>query len=171
MASCEMCGVEISTPKKINVAGTQMSVCSSCSSKGNLVESEGPQSRIFYKRAKVEDVFDVVSNYISIINRELAKKNLTVHQLARIINIKESSLNKYMSGKISLDVTTARKIESYFKIQLVVKVEGKSDAEILDEMQRNEEEEKPQNLADMILAKIKSSQQSKIIVNKEKNKT
>jgi len=37
-------------------------------------------------------------------------------------------------------------------------------------MQRNEEQEKPQNLADMILAKIKGSQQSKIFGTKGQNK-
>jgi len=101
-------------------------------------------------------VLNNIEDYLSQINRALAKRNIDVHHLARAVNIKESTLSKFMTAKFKPEINIARKIEDFLGLDLVCEIDDdtkKSESMILDEM--NKEDEKPQNLADMILEKIK----------------
>jgi len=80
-------------------------------------------------------VLDVVSNYAALINATLSKKGLNLHQLARALNIKESTINKYTSGKLKPDVDTARKIQHFLEIKLL---EEKEEVDTQDFMSRGD---------------------------------
>ena len=103
MVACEMCGTDSSGLKEVRIAGTQMRVCNNCSRHGVSTEDKPAVSRTFYKKSRGEEIeFEVVENYASLVNSELGKKGINSHQLARAINVKESSLHKYLSSKIKI---------------------------------------------------------------------
>jgi putative transcription factor len=156
MSSCELCGKETNKLYKVKIMGSILNVCSECSSKGTLIEEKKDLSKTFYhKRKNQEEDLEIIPNYVSLINSELTKRNLDIHKFARGINIKESILSKMLSGKLKLDIQTARKIENFLEIKLIEKVEvKKSTTQILEEMKKNEENEKPLSLGDLIMQKL-----------------
>lgn len=124
MVVCELCGADVQTLKETKIAGTHMKVCNNCIKHGQAIEIEPNKAYMFKKKIKSDEKsFDVKKNAPSIINSELSKKGLTVHHLARSLNIKQSSLLKYTTGKLKLDVETARKIERFLETSLVEEVE------------------------------------------------
>jgi putative transcription factor len=125
MAVCELCGSQSQALTPIKVAGSTMSVCNSCKSMGKEQFST-QKSHTFKRRIHEKTQEEVVSNYSSMINSALAKKGLQIQQLARMLNIKESTLNKFFTGKIKPDIETAKKLERFFEIRLVEEVSSSS---------------------------------------------
>jgi uncharacterized protein (TIGR00270 family) len=153
MVACEMCGTDSSTLKEVRIAGTQMRVCNNCSRHGVSTEGKAQVSRTFYKKKRGEEIeFDVVDNYASLINSELGKRGLTSHQLARTINVKESSLNKYLSNKIKIDIISAKKIETFLEITLTKEVQS---VNVDDYMEEPEETESNSSLGDLLMKQLK----------------
>lgn len=152
MVACEMCGKDVPTLNNAVVAGTQMKVCSSCLRHGNSIEEKVEPSKTFYKKKKAQAIeLAVVDNYASMINSELSKRSMNVQQLARAINIKESSLNKYLSNKIKIDVLTAKKIEKYLELSLTKEVESVNVQDYMDE----ESQEEASSLGDLLMKQLK----------------
>ena len=118
MVTCEACGNETTKLVQVRISGSVMSVCGNCKSLGTLIDKTQGDLSYSFKKNQNENL-EVISNYSSVINKELAKRGFDFHQLAKGTNIKESSLTKYLSGKIHLDVETARKIEHFLEIKLV----------------------------------------------------
>jgi len=143
MTSCEMCGKEGGL-SKVQVAGTKMNLCSSCSIHGKT-EEKSNSGVSFYKR-KREEILEkeVVSNAVQLIQKKLSVKDMNVHHLARAINIKESSLQKYMSGKIKIDLQAASKIEFFLEIKITEEAKTVSVDDYL------QEEDEPLSLGDLI---------------------
>jgi len=154
MAICELCGRETSSLTKINAAGSIVKACDNCKSMGKVldVEKNINQKHSFYKRKKETTEYEVMHNASSIVNSNIAKKQLTIQQLARQLNIKESSLNKILSGKVSFDLGTARKLETFFEVKLTQEVE-ESNFNIEDVMSDDKEEDN--NLGSMLMKKLK----------------
>jgi len=157
MVACELCGKEVDRPIKVEVAGTKMNACTSCRKMGKVL---GPSvdsansNHTFYKKKKELVEKEVISNATSIVNSNLAKKGLNVQQLARILNIKESTLNKILSGKLILDLIVARKLENYFEINLTQDAEN-SNINPQDYMASSQETVEPSSLGDLLLQKLK----------------
>ena len=128
MAFCELCGKIVDSTTTVKVAGTLVSSCSNCKGLGASVDIGGIDKTLktFRPRNKTQEVLEVVPNYTNLLNSSLGKKDINLHQLAHVLNIKESSLNKYFSGKIQPNIEMARKLENYLSIKLVVIVETKS---------------------------------------------
>ena len=149
METCEMCGTTKDSLFNIKVAGSNMKVCSNCKSMGTVIEKEKNYTHSFKKRTKLEKTsIEVIEKYAPIINRALAKKNYTVHQLARAINIKESSLQKYLTNKVHLDLDTARKLENFLEITLTEETTGQKID--MDSIMENEDDKTPLSLGDLI---------------------
>lgn len=151
MASCELCGKSNVNTKPVKVAGTVMNVCSLCNSFGSSMEKKGPISHTFYKKVKEEENLVVCKNYSSLISSTLAKKNLTLHHLAKALNIKESTLNKAISGKIHLELETARRIEKFLEITLI---EDAQPVRVDDYLLGEKEEEVSNSLGDLLKKKL-----------------
>lgn len=160
MVTCEMCGKDAENLNSVKVAGSLVRVCSNCRHLGKSQEVEGPISKSFFKKKNVQVEMEVVPKYTSIITSTLAKKGLDLHQLARVISIKESTLNKFMSGKFAPELDIAKRIGHYLEIPLVREVEVKSDSLVLEEMNK-EDKYVPENLADMIMRKMKEGKDKK----------
>lgn len=125
MAFCEFSGKEVDRVVSVNIAGTTINVAPQYANLGKQQIEEKAREHSFYKRRKTNVEYEVVSNFTQVVNKEISKRGWTLHQLARVSNIKESSLQKYMQGKLYLDIDTARKLESCLKIVLVEEVSGK----------------------------------------------
>jgi len=153
MAICELCGNNASSLIKINVAGSTVNTCNNCKSMGKVLnyEKKENQKHSFYKRKKEITEYEVISNASSIVNSNIGKRGINIQQLARQLNIKESSLNKILSGKVSFDLSTARKLETFFEIKLTQEVE-ESNFNVEDIM--NSDDEKTDSLADMLRKKM-----------------
>ncbi len=162
MVTCEFCGKEVSSTVVVRSAGSNLNACHNCKHLGNVVETNdlNPLSHSFRRIKKTTNTtFEVVQDYASQINRALANKGLNIKQLARVLNIKDTTLNKYCSGKIKPDVTTARKVESYFGIKLVEEVEAVSINED-DYVEKDVKgDESDMSLGDMLMKKLKEKEE------------
>jgi uncharacterized protein (TIGR00270 family) len=131
MASCEMCGGDASL-QPVKVAGSLMKLCSSCSVHGKSLQNE-TTSVSFYKRKKEVKEYQINDDAIETIQKKLSQKGWDVHQLARAISIKESTLQKYMTKKLKLDLENARKIEKFLEISLVSEVSSQSIEDFIED--------------------------------------
>ncbi len=160
MATCEMCGIQSENLTLIKTVGTNMRVCQNCSKLGQSIEEKKEQStHTFYKRKKDEETsYEVISNYQSLINSALAKKDLTVHHLANTLNVKESTLNKVLTGKFPPEVTLAKRIGNFLNINLVNEIlESNITSESIEKLKvcKDDKENSTINLADLIKEKLK----------------
>lgn len=159
MGTCEMCGIQTDNLINVKTVGSEIKVCSKCSRMGKTLEHKGPVSHSFYKNSKKEDVsFEVISNYQSLINSTLAKKNLTIHHLANTLNIKESTLNKILTGKFAPEISIARKIENFLDIKLVIESTNSSKNQDVDDLEteiNDDINDSKMNLADLIKEKLR----------------
>lgn len=157
MATCELCGKQTSKLIKIDIAGSRVLACDNCKNTGRIIKQEEDLTNLkhsFKKKQKNNIKQEVISNYSQILNKTIAKKGLNIHQLAKALNIKESSLNKYFSGKIQPDVETALKIGRYLEINLLENVENTNNEDFLEE---NESQNESQSFGDLLLKKLKES--------------
>lgn len=122
MSTCELCGTSVNySLLSVKIAGGLVSVCKGCKEMGTAVDSIPTNLSHTFRRRKNEVLTkeEVVKNFNSVVNSSLAKKGLNIQQLARMLNIKESTLNKMLTGKIQPDIQTAKRLENFFEIKLV----------------------------------------------------
>ncbi len=156
MAYCEMCGASTNKLSKTKVAGSLMNLCDNCSKLGSKIDNPN-LNRTFYIKKKIEeDNFDLVDNYSSKINSALSKRGITIHHLARALNIKESTLHKVLNNKFDLEIDLARRIEKFLEIKLVIEVSEKDNSVNIEELTNIESEKNNLNLADLIKQQLKN---------------
>lgn len=175
MASCEFCGKKNVQLFTVEVAGSRAKACSDCKHLGKVVEepvknmntqfnknmkgsysqhSNDNTNRI--SKTKTSLVLELVPNYTSIIHSALAKKNMNLHQLARVLNIKESTLNKYFSGKIQPDENIAKKLERFFEISILKESEDIESTKIsLQDNMLESDENVELSLGDLLQKELK----------------
>ena len=153
MATCELCGSTSSKLFDVKIAGSVVKTCAKCKSLGKSIEKEKQLQYSFRHKQKNQINEEVVPNYSSLINSQLNKKELNLHQLARILNIKESTLNKYMQEKVKLDVETAKRIQKYLEITLVS--ESSSKININEYLSDNDEQ--TNSLGDLIKKQLEQN--------------
>ena len=159
MASCELCGESVNSLNNVNVSGSILKVCNSCKSMGK--ETMGTSSKSYTFKKTIRDKLgkeEVVSNYSSLIQSSLSKKNYTIHQLARGTNIKESNLNNYMKKTVKLDVETAKRIGKFLGISLVYEVSDEEDSSANDYIKEDESNSAGLSLGDLIQQKLNEKQ-------------
>lgn len=156
MGTCELCGKQSEKLFDIRVAGTDMKACSACKGMGKSLEPSPNKYHTFRHNVKGQNIEEVVSNYVSIINSALSKKGLNIHQLARAVNIKESTLNKYMTSKLKPDVSDARRLEKFLEVELLEEFEGGSSS-VEDVMIDEGESSSGSTLGDLIEKQLKKN--------------
>lgn len=149
MAVCELCGKIVDKTITIQVAGTNMQSCFACKGLGKEVDlaPQGKDAHSFYRRKKANVVMGVVENYSSVLNSALARKGLNLQQLARALNIKDSTLNKYFTGKLKPDVDTSRKLENFLEITIL---EEKEEVDPQDYLEESSEDSSTLSLGDLL---------------------
>lgn len=153
MGTCEMCGKE-ATVVSAKVASSTMQLCSQCRKHGVEINEKPSHSKVFHKRKKSETQEVIVDDYGSRISKALHKKGLNSHQLARAINLKESSLHKFLCGKIQPEIDIAKKIEKFLEISLVQEKEIQSAPQ--DYLIDDDEESSGTSLGDILKEQLKN---------------
>lgn len=132
MAQCDICGSNAALSKAV-VEGVLLSVCGKCSGFGNVVEVGFPpltKRKVDITLPLVEE--EIVSDYAARIKNARERDNITQEFLARALSEKENVLQKIEAGHTEPSIALARKIENFFKIILIEKIELKSERKTLD---------------------------------------
>ncbi|MBC5792683.1 MAG: TIGR00270 family protein [Nanohaloarchaea archaeon] len=120
MSSCELCGQEADSLKKVKIEGTILKTCESCASMGDEVgSSSSSKKRKKKKRKKKSSSKDVLVNgYGEKIKKARESKQLSIAEVAEDINEKESLLKKLEQEQLKPDKPLAKKISKKFDIKL-----------------------------------------------------
>jgi len=96
---------EASKLVKVRTDGSVVNACENCSKVGMVVEEKNRtvHSHTFSRRKTQERVnYEVISNYASLINSQMGKRGINMKQLANTLNIKDTTLQKYLSNKVKI---------------------------------------------------------------------
>jgi len=123
---CEMCGKMVNEPLvAINHYGEKLLVCKECQNQLRKKSVQQPEQRLQAKPSQQsrpwEPQYDVVDNYAQIIKETREKANISIPDLASRLGIKESVLRRIEAGKLQPDIDTARRLERFLRIQLLIK--------------------------------------------------
>tara|TARA_B100001013_G_scaffold149559_1_gene88801 strand:- start:631 stop:978 length:348 start_codon:yes stop_codon:yes gene_type:complete len=109
----------------VTIENTIMNVCSKCSSLGEKVTKNNPEtdkkfddSNSYTSDSTNSVEFELASDYHNLIRNSRQKLKLSQDELARRINIKLSLLKSIENKKIKPDDRLARKFENVLKITL-----------------------------------------------------
>lgn len=160
MAQCELCGqnCESSQLITIKVAGSFVQSCSRCKNLGHSTTNniDNSISKNIYKKKKDEELYEVVSNYAGLLNSAMQKKQTTIRHIAKALNIKESSLNKFFSGKIKPNLEMSRKLENHLGISLTKEYNSSSKVNA-DDFITKPKENQDLSLGDMLISELEKS--------------
>lgn len=132
---CEICGAEIrGSPFKINIDGSELTVCAKCSQHGNAVGKRAPVSRKVapvshrpvsntgvrrpQRKASGLVVDELVDDYGQMIRDSREAKNWTHDQLASKIKEKAALIKKIEREEIVPEDDVRQKIEKALDIKL-----------------------------------------------------
>jgi putative transcription factor len=131
---CDICGSKEATARAL-IEGTEMSVCSGCSSFGKVVSAIRHEQPTKNKKTAVEHeqkplvkgrgelVQMIIPDYGSIIKNRREKLGIKQEDAAKKLCIKESLLHKIETGAFEPNIELARKLEKFFGVKLVEQVE------------------------------------------------
>ncbi len=163
---CDMCGTGTDNPKKGDVEGIVMNLCSSCMRyakpvkekpkkviNNNLVKKKTP------KLLEMESSEHIVDDFAERITKK--RRELQMPQKAFAVKLaeKESVIHSIETGKHEPDLSLAKKIERLLGIKLIEK-ETKDSSEKLDEyVKKNSKQSKSDKmtLGDMITIRKRGS--------------
>ncbi len=147
MANCEMCGHIGSELHRAIVEGTLLSLCDKCVRFGEVVQMNQVPKEVVDKRLDYyrthryssmslppdfsgED--NIVKDYAERIKKAREKTGKTQEEIALDLAEKSSILQKIESGHQEPSLKLARKLEQFFKIQLVQKEQKMAEDDIRD---------------------------------------
>jgi len=110
--NCELCGRNARL-EKVFIEGSEMDVCSGCSSHGRKVGQRK-------KFRKEENNDSIIYDFASTIKNARENLGLKQEDLARNIKEKESVVSHVESGRVP-NFNLARKLEKFLKIKLINK--------------------------------------------------
>lgn len=130
-----MCGKMVNEPLiPISHYGEKLLVCRECygqeKKKSTQRQAEQtPKTKVTKPSNQIwEPQYEVVDNYAQLVREAREKIGLPIPELALKLGIKESVLRRIESGKLQPDVETARKLERFLRIQLLIKRENTQSA-------------------------------------------
>jgi len=133
MAVCEMCGRE-GEMVRISLEGSVMDVCQICSKHGKILGKVPIKKTIAVNKVvlpALEEVEErVVLDFGSQLNAAREKKGLKREDFARMLNERESLVERWERGEVNPRLSVAKKIGKLLQISLVEKV--KNSGEKLD---------------------------------------
>ena len=145
MASCEMCGYIGENMHRAIVEGTMLLLCDKCVRFGEVVQMKKVPNDLVDRRLEYyrthrfgsadlppelnqEEI--IVKDYAFRVKRAREKLGKTQEELALDLAERSSVLQKIESGHQEPSLKLARKLEQYFKIQLVQKAEKNEDVDV-----------------------------------------
>ncbi len=151
MASCEMCGYVTESLQRAIVEGTMLLLCDKCSKFGEVIQFRKPSEaivnqRLAYRRTSRfasssvagfrEDEEVLVNSLGSIVKNAREKLGKNQEDVAKDLAEKVSVLQKIESGSMEPSMQLAKKLEQYFRIQIVKKLE-KSEEEDVEKISKS----------------------------------
>ena len=126
--ACEMCGKEEAV-LKVNIEGTTLSVCESCSKFGKITGKISLPAAARQKAAKeearpAEDSIEVVVPELgNMIKQKRESLGLKQDEFARKVAVKESVLHKMEVGAVKPDIEEAKRLGKVLGLKLVEKLD------------------------------------------------
>lgn len=118
MVICELCGKEDILVFAL-VEGVKFRVCSSCKKFGKVIEGQ-VVNQVEKKVFRREEFVDVVVGDCGVLVKNFREnKGLSQHDLALVINEKESFIAKIEQGSIVPDIGFAKKLEKFLGLKLI----------------------------------------------------
>ena len=126
-----MCGTDTELVLA-EVEAVELKLCANCIKFGKVKSRSGnnyyPQ-RHSTKIAKPSMEFRIVSDYFSIIKSAREKRNLNQEDFSKLIQEKESILQKWESGALKPSIESAKRLERILNIILIQKEEDDTETE------------------------------------------
>lgn len=125
MINCELCGGKDATIVA-EIEGIQLKVCEKCSRHGKIIRKETVTVIRKPKKAMPQkhDEEVLVSDFSTMIKKARESRNLKQEELAQKISEKASLIHQIESHHIEPPLNVAKKLEKFFKIQLIKKIES-----------------------------------------------
>lgn len=134
--ACDICGKDGQMFRAI-IEGSEMKVCQICAKFGKVLTrfktpSEVKQQHKIQQRTAIRDatpkpemISVIIEGYAKLLKEKREKAGLTLEDLGKKLNEKESLLHRIESGAIEPNIAVARKLEKFFGIKLVEEHEEK----------------------------------------------
>jgi putative transcription factor len=122
MASCDMCGSESEIFLAL-IEGVELNVCKKCASFGKIIKRPVPVKKKVVRKSKQpeREIIQVIrEDFSKIIRDKREKLGLKQKEFAKYLAEKESLIHKVEAGTYTPSLSTARKMERYLNITLVV---------------------------------------------------
>lgn len=125
MEECELCGRKITSAYVINVEGVELRACKKCSNGKNLLyfdnnNKQQSTNNNFHSNTNYEsdELSLLIENYGITLKKARESRGLSLKELAKQINEKESFLSRIESQKAQPDEKLIKKLEKTFNIKL-----------------------------------------------------
>jgi len=119
MAQCELCGKD-TTLVNVLIEGVNLNACTDCGKHGKAIIAR----KAFQSDEEISE--DISPDYDVKIKQARESRNLKQQECAKLLNIKESMLQKLETKKIKPSLELAKKIQSLLHISLIEKVESQN---------------------------------------------
>jgi len=119
MASCELCGRDVDSLKKVKIEGATLKACDSCGEMGEEVATGSKKKRKKKKsttRKTKEDT--LVNGYGKRVKEAREGQQLSIEEVADDLNEKESLIAKIEKEDLKPDKSLAEKLAKKFDITL-----------------------------------------------------
>ena len=114
---CELCGKHGQEVRAL-VEGTELTVCPTCARFGKILQKPVVKApKVVAPKKEVLEV--VVPEYAKLVREAREKSGMTQKEFARMLNEKESVLQKIENGTFVPPISMAKKLEKLLKIKLV----------------------------------------------------
>jgi len=117
MVQCELCGKD-TTLVNVLIEGVNLNACSDCGKHGRAITAK----RTIQRDEEISE--DISPDYDVKIKHARESRNLKQQECAKLLNIKESMLQKLETKKMRPSLELAKKIQSLLHISLIEKVES-----------------------------------------------
>lgn len=119
MTSCELCGRDVDSLKKVKIEGATLKACDSCAEMGEEVTTSSKKNRKKKKTRKKRSSKDVlVSDYGERIKSARESEQLSLAEVADDLNEKESLIAKIEKQDLKPDKPLADKLSKKFGVTL-----------------------------------------------------
>lgn len=119
MPSCQICGKDADSLKKVKIEGAKLDVCDSCSDMGEEVKTssrKGKRRKTQSPGPRTEKV--LVGDYGSRIKQARENEGISIKELADELNEKSSLLSKLEKQDLKPDNALAEKLEKRLDLDL-----------------------------------------------------
>lgn len=128
MPACDLCGKKFEKLLRAKIEETELNVCNDCGKFGKIIRGAEKEKVILpKKKITIEEVEErIVSDFADKIRKAREKRDMKQEEFAKLLNEKESVVQKWEGENLKPKIETARRLERVLRIYLVEKAgEGK----------------------------------------------